>query len=470
MPRTKVGAVAWREFKHTALTKAFIIGAVVFPIVVWGAFPMIVALTQQTVPRVEGTVAIIDPTGEVMRAAEIEFDPVRLAEIQTAEREQAAKLVEQIQSNPRGAIEVITDAEDLESLSEGLGGSISFDVTLERVPAEADLDLQKERVRAGSLLAVVEVPPGILDAQKLVEAAAGGAPSPALKVFTSADIRPVHTRLLNEKLRAAVVRARADRLDRDVELLKALVRGPRIETTALGEGGGEQEEATEIKEFLPFALVILMTICAFTSGQYLLTTTIEEKSNKVMEVLLSAVSPLQLMTGKILGQGLVSAVMLLMYGALAGAALFMFGTPGLVSPLHIACFFVYFLVAYFTTAATMASIGSAVNDMHDAQTLMVPAMMALLFLPMLLMFPASQDPTGLLATIFSFIPPVIPYVMMVRIAASEVPAWQIGLSMLIGTGSALGCLWMAAKIFRVGVLMYGKPPSPLEMIKWIRYS
>jgi ABC-2 type transport system permease protein len=176
------------------------------------------------------------------------------------------------------------------------------------------------------------------------------------------------------------------------------------------------------------------------------------------------------MTGKILGQGLVSAVMLFMYGALAGAALLMFGTPGLVAPLHVACFVVYFLVAYFTTAAAMASIGSAVNDMHDAQTLMVPTMMALLFLPMLLMFPASQNPGGVIATVFSFVPPVIPYVMMVRIASAEVPAWQIAVSMGVGVGSTLACLWMAAKIFRVGVLMCGKPPSPLEMLKWVRYS
>ena len=148
----------------------------------------------------------------------------------------------------------------------------------------------------------------------------------------------------------------------------------------------------------------------------------------------------------------------------------MFAPAGLISPLLVVCFLVYFLVAYFVTAATMASIGSAVNDMHDAQTLMVPAMMALLFLPMLLMFPASQNPSGLLAMIFSFVPPFIPYVMMVRIAAGEVPAWQIAASMGVGVASVLACLWMAAKIFRVGVLMYGKPPSPLELIKWIRYS
>ena len=70
MRRSKVGAVAWREFKHTALTKAFIIGAVVFPIVIWGAFPVIVSLTQQTVPNLEGTVAILDPTGELVRRME----------------------------------------------------------------------------------------------------------------------------------------------------------------------------------------------------------------------------------------------------------------------------------------------------------------------------------------------------------------------------------------------------------------
>ena len=154
MPRSKVGSVAWREFKHTALTKAFILGAVVFPVVIWGAFPIIVALTRQTVPPVEGTVAFIDPTGEVLDAARVEFDPARLAEIQTAEQEQADRLVQKIQADPRGAIDVIADA-DPDSLAAGLSGSpISFDITLERLPAEhlrgGALSFRPERWHAGS--------------------------------------------------------------------------------------------------------------------------------------------------------------------------------------------------------------------------------------------------------------------------------------------------------------------------------
>ena len=162
--------------------------------------------------------------------------------------------------------------------------------------------------------------------------------------------------------------------------------------------------------------------------------------------------------------------MLVTYGGLGLGALAAFATLDLIEPYQLVCFVLYFVMAYFFTAAAMASIGSAVSDIHDAQTLMLPAMVVLLFTPMLLMFPAGQDPSGVLARVAGFVPPVIPYVMMIRITAGDVPLWEVLLSMVIGYASVAGALWLAAKIFRVGVLMYGKPPSPLEMLRWIRYS
>lgn len=489
---SKVLAVAWREFKYTALTKAFIIGGVIFPLVIWAAFPVIMLLTQQAVPDMRGTIAIVDPTGEVLSAAQLEFDPVHLLEDERARQEAMQDLTEGFQSDPAGAFERMQDDPERAAALSQL--NVKIDVAIESIelPASeqsrnAEIEKLKQRVRAGDLLAFVTVDPELVNVERILrddgtaDTEDGGPesspepspeppPEPSLDIYTSTELRPVHFNVLRDKLGSAVVRARAERVDYPVDGLRKLVSFPGINAVSIAEGGVEAGDTSDIKQALPFVFCILITISAFSGGQYLLTTTIEEKSNKVMEVLLSAISPLQLMVGKILGQAFVSLVMLIMYGGLGIAALIAFATADLIDPMHLVYGALFFIIAYFVTGATMASVGSAVSDMHDAQALMMPAVMMLMIIPMLLMFPASQDPNGVIATAASFIPPFIPYVMMVRVVAEDLPAWQIILSILIGFGSVFGAMWMAAKIFRVGVLMQGKPPTPLQMLKWVRYS
>jgi ABC-2 type transport system permease protein len=214
---------------------------------------------------------------------------------------------------------------------------------------------------------------------------------------------------------------------------------------------------------------MLLWIATFTSGQYLLTTTIEEKSNKVMEVLLSAVSPMQLLGGKILGQAGVSAVILLMYGSAVMAGLLAFALGDLVPVLHLVLFAIYFVIAYFMIATIMAAVGSAVNELRDAQSLMGPIMLVMV-IPMIIWPVLSEHPNGMLATITSFTPPLLPFVMILRVTASTEPIaiWQIVLSIGVGIVSVVAMIWMCARIFRIGVLMQGKPPSILQLAKWIR--
>jgi ABC-2 type transport system permease protein len=217
--------------------------------------------------------------------------------------------------------------------------------------------------------------------------------------------------------------------------------------------------------------MMLLWIATFTSGNYLLTTTIEEKSNKVMEVVLSAVSPMQLLCGKILGYAAVSALMLLMYGGLGIAALAAAAMGDLVSPGMLALMLVYFVMAYAFVSIMMASVGSAVNDLREAQSLVTPAMLVLM-LPLMLWLPISEQPNGWLATIASFVPPAIPFVMILRVTASSEPIaiWQVALSIVWGFAWVGVFLWAGAKIFRVGVLMQGKPPTPKELLKWVRMA
>jgi ABC-2 type transport system permease protein len=131
---------------------------------------------------------------------------------------------------------------------------------------------------------------------------------------------------------------------------------------------------------------------------------------------------------------------------------------------------VYFLIAFFMIASLMASIGSAVNDLREAQSLLGPVIIVLM-IPMMLWLPILRNPNSVFAQVVSFVPPISPFVMVLRLAGSEpIPVWQIPASMVAGVLYSIGAAWGAAKVFRIGVLMYGKPPNLRTLIKWVRMA
>jgi len=255
----------------------------------------------------------------------------------------------------------------------------------------------------------------------------------------------------------------------DPKVVQRLTATPWADTVRLVEGGAEKTEIGDLRRFLPMAFMIIIWLTTFVSGNYLLTSTIEEKSNRVMEVLLSAVSPMQLMTGKIIGYAMVTAVMVAMFSSLAVTFLIMVSVLDLITPVQIILLFIYLIMAYLMIAAIMAGIGSAVSDMRDAQTLLGPVSFAVM-IPLFLSPVVAEDPNGIVAMVTSYIPPLTPFIMVLRLVATEpVPVFEIWLSLGWGFLSALVLIWLASRIFRVGVLMQGKPPNPIEMLRWVTY-
>jgi ABC-type Na+ efflux pump permease subunit len=206
------------------------------------------------------------------------------------------------------------------------------------------------------------------------------------------------------------------------------------------------------------------------SGQALLTTTIEEKSSRVVEVLLSAVSPMQLMAGKLLAHMGVSLLAMSVYLALGLLTLASFSLFGLLEIRLIFYLFVFFLLGFFTIGSLMMAIGAAVNDMREAQSLMLPVTL-LIIAPWLLWMPVSRNPDSMLALVVSLLPPVSSFGMLLRLAStSPPPASQVWLSIGLGVAGVVGTVWVAAKIFRIGLLMFGKPPNFATLLRWIRAS
>jgi ABC-type Na+ efflux pump permease subunit len=207
-----------------------------------------------------------------------------------------------------------------------------------------------------------------------------------------------------------------------------------------------------------------------TGGQLLLTSTVEEKSNRVIEVLLAAVSPLELMYGKLLGQLGLGLTMTVVYLVMSVYALAQFSLSGLLDPMLIVYVLAFFVVTYLVFGSLMLTIGAAVNQMAEAQALMPPVII-LLVGGYSLSGVIGQAPNSTFSVAMSFIPPVNTFAMIARVASNAPPpAWEVWTTLLISVVTAMLVVWFAAKVFKVALLMHGRPPSFGTLVKWARMA
>jgi ABC-2 type transport system permease protein len=251
-----------------------------------------------------------------------------------------------------------------------------------------------------------------------------------------------------------------------------------------------------------FGYLIMMFIVIY--GNMVMRSVIEEKVSRIIEVIISSVKPFQLMMGKIIGTSLAGILQFLIWAFLGITAMFIlssvFGvqmgtTSGVQSQQAIEAakstmnsdmqmyikelwnlpiatiiisFIIYFIGGYFLYSSFYAAIGAAVDNETDSQQFLLPIIMPLILGVYIGFFTVINDPHGTIATVFSMIPLTSPIVMLMRIPFG-VPAWQIIVSMVLLFATFFLVVWFASKIYRVGILMYGKKPTWKEMIKWMKY-
>ena len=244
-----------------------------------------------------------------------------------------------------------------------------------------------------------------------------------------------------------------------------------------GTGAETAEDADFIAQWAPIGLVYLLWISVFTINQMLLTSTIEEKSGKLAEVLLSSVSPADLLAGKVAGIGgaglAIVAVWIATFVAFALAGLGLMARAGgdfdigpLLNPAFLIGFMVYFLLGYLLYAAIFCAIGSLCNTIQDAQSMMMP-MILVLMIPFLLVFPVAMDPNGTLAVVASWIPPLTPFVMLNRMADPPGILTFAGTTVLLAA-SIWYSLRLGGRVFENGILRTGKPPSLKQIPSLLR--
>lgn len=305
-----------------------------------------------------------------------------------------------------------------------------------------------------------------------------------------------------EKLKAYDI----ENLDRILSEVKTTVTLQTFRNDKSQEGDTQTQSST-VATALGYILGFILYMFLLIYGSMVMQSVIEEKNNRVLEVMVSSVRPFDLMLGKILGVAAVAVVQILIWGvlivavggfvlphlmpadAMAGVQAMQQGVPDAASMSGMdpemlqavaamtdlgyilkifGCLLLFVFGGYLLYSAMFAAVGSAVDNIQDASQLQMPITLPII-LALLMMLAVIKDPNSPMAFWFSIIPFTSPVVMMARIPY-DIPLWEILLSLAVLYASFVAMVWFAAKIYRVGIFMYGKKPTLKELFKWVRYK
>lgn len=361
-----------------------------------------------------------------------------------------------------------------------------YDMARSRTIATLEQELRDEVIQA-----YVLIPNTILEKPEVQMFSRGGS-GIAFEGSVRSDIEPV------------VVRARLLKQGADTSVIDLVDAGVRVNSLKVTEQGVEVD-ASEASAAVGYVAGFLIYMLIFLYGSMVMRGVVEEKANRIIEVLASSVKPFELMMGKVVGIGLVGLTQLTIWAVLGIGMFFVLGvvvgnmvTPDAVataqqmsaaggamrsqgltevlaqqgialpsiSIVTIVMFIFDFFAGYFLYASLFAAVGSAVDQEADAQSLTFPITMPVV-LTMMFIGNVVAAPNGTFATVMSMIPLFSPILMTVRVAATDVPAWQLAISVLASIGAFFGAVWLAARIYRIGILSYGKKPKLKDIVRWI---
>jgi ABC-2 type transport system permease protein len=433
----KILWLARREFLATVKTKGFIIGLIAMPLLACGSV-IIMALTHDKVDIADKHLAIIDRSGVV------------------AER----------------IIDVVDERNTNDIFTETGGEQIKPAYILEIVkpnndsPEEQRLTLSN-RVRNGELYAFLDIGADVLHPEKgdsITNRITYHAKRAAIDDIPGWIDWPINTQLRRMRMLEAGM---------DSAAAEEAITWLNVESMGLVEADsetGEIQQASKSNKIQmivpPLATAMLLLIMIMMGAAPLLHTVMEEKTQRIAEVLLGSIRPFEFMAGKIIGGVGVSLTASIVY--VFGGLLFLSNMGmGEYIPYHILpWFFIYMLLANIMFGSINASLGAICNDPKDAQNLTFPSMLPVM-IPMFMLMPVIKEPLSVFATWMSLIPPFTPLLMTLRLSTpTDIPAWQpwVGLVGVIAFSTL--AVWAGGRIFRVGILMQGKPPRLADLVRW----
>jgi ABC-2 type transport system permease protein len=282
---------------------------------------------------------------------------------------------------------------------------------------------------------------------------------------------------LNQALNETVRSERLAKANINEAQLKDLSKIVNFDAKSIDEQGAEKDSDSVFIASFIIGLMIYITLAIY--GQMILSAVVEEKETRIAEILFSSARPFELMMGKLVGVGLAGltqlAIWIISALVLVGVGIAQMSAAGMsiaipnITPLMVILFFVYFLLGFFIYASIFALIGSMVTTMQEGGQFSFPPIM-LLLVGFYFSFAVIRDPNSQLSFWVSIAPFFAPITMPVRILAETPPYWQIALSIFINAAAIAGLVWLASRVYRVGMLMYGKRATIPEVWKWIRQS
>jgi len=415
-----------REYLDRIRKKSFWLGTLLFPLLMLGLIFFQFLLADVEAGKLR-SIALVDSTGKLLDAFQAKLSEEKLKD-----------------GKPAFRVEPVPVTGDLEATRKSL----------------------ESRVDSGDLF-------GIITIGKDLDAAGN------FRLYARSVGNLAVQRTLQRALRDAVIGLRLERsnLSLEQEQLEKILSPIELESFQVAAGGQVKKKGFDEAYFGTFTFVMILYMALLLYGVAVMRGILEEKSNRIMEVLLGSLSPDQLMTGKILGIGLVGLTQMAIYAATAGfVRLYMAASPlagdwagalDAVSPLKMLYFLIYFLLGYFLYTSLFAAVGAVCNSEQEAQNLQTPVVMCLV-IPMVATFFFVANPDSTAAVVVSLIPLFTPMVMFMRISVLTPPFWQIALSIVLLLATNYFFFKAVGRIFRIGVLMYGKRPTVPEILRWAR--
>lgn len=428
-------AVVRREYLQRVRAKMFIVSTVLLPLVMslFGLVPAFILSIERPPMRV----AVIDQTGRVYQSLD---EAVVNDDSQQEETDN---------QKDRGRTFI--------------GRFILEQITSDRSTEQIKSDLE-QRLHSGDLDGYLFLSPDFLTSGKA-------------EFFNRNPGDLLSRRMLESALTRAVRQQRLIEAKVDSKTREDLFKPVHVQAIRVGAAGNERDSGERFA--LVFVIGFVMYLSILMYGQVILGAVIEEKETRIAEILFSSVKPFTLMMGKLVGVSLVALTQLIIWG-LAFSAFALYGVNLLVSrgvpaniptiPLsHYIYFVLFFLLGYFIYATIYALVGSMVTTAQEGGQLAMPIIL-ILVVSFYLFLPVSRSPDSPFAFWVSIIPFSAPVAMLVRIVTQTPPFWQIALSLLIGFSCVLVIMWIASRVYRIGMLMYGKRASIPEALRWARQS
>lgn len=445
-------AVVKHEYKKVVLKWSFLIGTLMLPVlaIVFSVVPALIFSIKGEPTRM----AIIDPTGQVATRLKANLSPDKIAEKAKQAAEESLKNLTPSQE------------EQLKNSANQFQDNFIFvDVPVTGQTEEEVRQTLVSKVAANQIDAYLIIPKDLNTPDALFE----------FRSRKGADF--ISNDTFNDALNSAVRSVRFSNENISEEKFTQLTKKVNLDAKGLDESGGEKNtDGVMIASFI-IGLMIYITLAIY--GQAIMGAVVEEKETRIAEILFSSARPFELMLGKLVGVGLAGltqlgiwvgsiAIVFTIVAAQADLAPFLESVPQ-ITPLMIVYFMLFFLVGFFTYAAIFALVGSMVTSMQEGGQFAFPPIMIMLA-GFYFSFAVIRDPNSTLSFWVSIAPFLAPITMPVRILAETPPVWQILLALVVNAAAIAGLVWITARVYRVGMLMYGKRATVPEVWKWIRQA